>query len=161
MLPSVRNMSLKLCFVITLCMGFAAWTACGRASPIAAPISSAFKILHHVSYIHPADSIRNGQLYLPESSGTHPAILLIHGGTWKYGSNHNSGVSFLAPRLAARGWVVFNINYRLMRQGGAFPKDVQDVKDALAWMILHAKKYHIASHDIALGPVQKQFRVFW
>ena len=107
-----------------------------------------YKLFHRISYVHPADQIRDGQLYLPDSPGAHPAVLLIHGGEWTCGSNHNTGVSFLAPRLAARGWVVFNINYRLVRQGGAFPADVQDVKNALAWMILHAKKYHINARDI-------------
>ncbi len=107
-----------------------------------------YKLLHHVSYVHPSDHIRNGQLYLPDSSGPHPAILLMHGGGWAHGSDHNAGVSFLAPRLAARGWVVFNINYRLVRQGGEFPKDVEDAKNALAWMILHAKQYQINTQAI-------------
>ncbi len=120
-----------------------------RASATDAATSKVqYKLLHHVSYVHPADQIRDGQLYLPDCPGAHPAVLLIHGGEWTRGSNHDTGVSFLAPRLAARGWVVFNINYRLVRQGGAFPADVQDVKNALAWMILHAKKYHINARDI-------------
>ncbi len=102
-----------------------------------------YKLFHRISYVHSADGIRNGELYVPDSAGSHPAVLLIHGGGWVDGSNHDHGVRFLAPRLAARGWVVFNINYRLVRQGGAFPKDVQDVKNALAWMIVHAKQYQI------------------
>ncbi|MGC8539334.1 MAG: alpha/beta fold hydrolase [Phycisphaerae bacterium] len=80
---------------------------------------------------------------MPDAPGSHPAVLLIHGGGWVDGNNHDHGVRFLAPRLAARGWVVFNINYRLVRQGGEFPKDVQDVKNALAWMIVHARQYQI------------------
>ncbi len=118
------------------------------ATNTAASTKVQYKLLHRVSYVHPADQIRNGQLYLPDSPGPHPAILLIHGGGWADGSNHNNGVNFLAPRLAMRGWVVFNINYRLVRQGGAFPKDVEDVKNALAWMILHAKQYRINPNAI-------------
>ncbi len=107
-----------------------------------------YKLFHRVSYVHPADGARNGQLYVPDSPGPHPAVLLMHGGGWVDGSNHDRGVRFLAPRLAARGWVVFNINYRLVRQGGEFPKDVQDVKNALAWMIVHAKQYRINARAI-------------
>lgn len=146
--PRMRTLHLKLCFIITLWSGFSAWTTGGYASPMIAPIVKTFKILHHVSYVHPPDLNRAGQLYLPNAPGLHPAILLIHGGGWADGSDHDAGVRFLAPRLAAHGWVVFNINYRLVRQGGEFPMDVEDVKNALAWMILNAKKYHINSRKI-------------
>ena len=145
-----RKLNLALVLVpffflgLTLCPGMRdSSVATGASGP-----EPTYKVIHHVSYVHPADLIRNGRLYLPDSHGLHPAIVLIHGGGWAGGSNHDGGVSFLAPRLAARGWVVFNINYRLVRQGGAFPKDVQDVKDALAWMILNAKKYRINSSEI-------------
>ena len=123
---------------------------CGRKACAAAAAGRqrTYKVFDHVSYVHPADLIRDGRLFVPDSPGPHPAVLLIHGGGWGDGSNHDGGVRFLAPRLAARGWVVFNINYRLIRQGGEFPKDVQDVKDALAWMILHARKYQINPADI-------------
>ena len=39
------------------------------------------------------------------------------------------------------------VNFNLFTRG-AFPKDVQDVKDALAWMIVNAKKYQINSSEI-------------
>ena len=81
-----------------------------RASATDAATSKVqYKLLHHVSYVHPADQIRDGQLYLPDCPGAHPAVLLIHGGEWTRGSNHDTGVSFLAPRLAARGWVVAEV----------------------------------------------------
>jgi acetyl esterase/lipase len=143
-LNSVRIFLLLLMLGSALCLGIPdSAVAAGSPKP-----KLAYKVIPRIFYVHPADLARSGQLFLPETAGLHPAVILIHGGGWTAGSNHDGGVSFLAPRLAARGWVVFNINYRLVRQGGEFPKDVQDVKDALAWLIVNAKKYRINTRKI-------------
>jgi acetyl esterase/lipase len=42
-----------------------------------------------------------------------PAIVLIHGGAFVGGSKSDADLVYLSRRLAARGWVVANINYRL------------------------------------------------
>src|ERR1700752_3106635 len=53
-----------------------------------------------------------GDLYLPMSSGPHPAMLFIHGGGFRGGSKAGYGNTW-GPYLAARGYVVFAIDYRL------------------------------------------------
>ncbi len=118
--------------------------AISSASPARTALATASpRVLRNIPYIHPHGHVRIGDLYLPAGHGPFPAVLLLHGGGWVAGSKGDAGVSFLAPRLAKRGWVVFNINYRLVRRGGEFPADLEDCKNALAWLIMHAEKYHI------------------
>ncbi len=111
---------------------------------------SKFHVYANIPYIHPQSRIRVGDLYLPTGMGQHPAVLLLHGGGWVAGSKRDPGVRYIAPHLARRGWVVFNINYRLVRQGGAFPADLRDCKNALAWLTAHCRQYHINPNQIVV-----------
>jgi len=61
--------------------------------------------------VHDGVSLK-GDLYLPAPPGLHPAILLIHGGGFRAGSKAGYGTTW-GPYLAARGIVVFAIDYRL------------------------------------------------
>jgi acetyl esterase/lipase len=84
-------------------------------------------------------------LYLPRP---HPAplpiVVYIHGGSWK-GGDSRTALSFTdLPRalagLAAQGYVVASINYRLSPQV-RFPAALQDVKAAIRWLRGHATDY--------------------
>ncbi len=55
-----------------------------------------------------------GDLYQPMSPGRHPALMFIHGGGFRAGSKSASGTRW-GPYLAARGYVVFSIDYRLAK----------------------------------------------
>src|SRR5690242_21559786 len=59
-----------------------------------------------------------GDLYLPMSGGPHPAMLFIHGGGFRAGSKAGYGTTW-GPYLAARGYVVFAIDYRLAKENQA------------------------------------------
>ena len=109
-----------------------------------------FRLYANLPYIRPHGKIRVGDLYIPAGDALHPAVLLLHGGGWVAGSKFDPGVQYIASRLAGQGWVVFNINYRLVRQGGAFPADLRDCKNALAWLTLHSRKYHINPKEIVV-----------
>lgn len=92
-----------------------------------------FTLTTNVPYVTPSDSVRVGDLYLPKDTGRlHPAVLFIHGGGWVSGDKAESTGN--ARALAQHGFVVFNINYRLINQGGAFPADIIDTKEALAFL---------------------------
>lgn len=77
----------------------------------------------------PARSQR-GDLYLPAGGGPHPAIVLIHGGSWmsRYGRIVMRG---LACDLTRRGWAVWNIEYRRIGGGGGWPATFVDVGGAI------------------------------
>ena len=56
-----------------------------------------------------------GDLYLPKGTESRPAIVAVHGGGWQFGSRDI--YQYIGPYLAARGYAVFSIDYRLIRDG--------------------------------------------
>lgn len=68
-----------------------------------------------------------------------PTVLFVHGGGWVIGNKDNQGKP-LAHRLAAHGWVVVSMNYRLSPRF-TFPDHIIDVKNALRWIREHGKEY--------------------
>ncbi len=80
------------------------------------------------------------------ASTARPAILLIHGGGWFFGNR--SEMTAAAERFASAGYVVANIDYRLVPEG-RFPAAVQDVFCALAYLRAHADELMIDPSRIA------------
>ena len=65
-----------------------------------------------------------------------PVLLYVHGGAWLYGSKEVGG---LVPVhfIAAEGWIVVTINYRLSKidgSGAVWPDHIVDVKSAIVWV---------------------------
>ncbi|MDE1938686.1 MAG: alpha/beta hydrolase [Alphaproteobacteria bacterium] len=89
-------------------------------------------------------------LYLPPAAkrkpGGDPVVLYIHGGGWVTGHSRQSGAFVNWPgvlaTLAARGYVVASLNYRLSGEA-RFPAAEQDIKASLRWLRAHADKYGI------------------
>lgn len=82
-----------------------------------------------------------GDLYRPDEPGKLPGVLLIHGdgrvsddGRWQ--------MAGIAEKLAKRGYVVFNISYR-MAPDWQYPAPLLDVRHALEWMKVHAADHGI------------------
>jgi acetyl esterase/lipase len=74
-------------------------------------------------------------LYLPpRSAKSAPLVVWVHGGGWSRGDARTSGAFADYPRvlasLAARGFVVASVNYRLSGEA-RFPAPLQDVKAAI------------------------------
>lgn len=69
-------------------------------------------------------------LYLPIGPGPHNVIVLIHGGSWmkRY---KRIVMRSLAGDLLARGWAVWNIEYRRVGDGGGWPMTFDDVAAAI------------------------------
>ncbi len=130
---------------LLIMMGAAAASAQGAGARSMTP---AIMVKKDIPYVLGGTPLQTGDLFAPRTSTLHAAILLIHGGAWKWGTRNDPGVTYMAPRLAAAGFTVFNISYRLVEQGGRFPDDLEDCKTALAWMVIHAKKLRINPKDI-------------
>ena len=86
-------------------------------------------------------------LYLPPARiRSAPLILFIHGGSLKAGGARTAiGIPDLPMKLAtlaARGYVVAGVNYRL-RDEARFPAQVQDVKAAIVYLRTNAARYRI------------------
>jgi len=88
--------------------------------------------------------------YIPDDNAPrHPGIVLIHGGGFSGGDK-----AFYAPmgkRLAAKGYSVFSLNYRLAPKNH-YPAAVDDVQRAVRWLRANADAYRLdPDHIGALG----------
>jgi acetyl esterase/lipase len=77
-----------------------------------------------------------------------PAIVQIHGGAWVIGDKREQGLPLLR-HLAGRGWVGFNVNYRLSPKA-TYPDHLIDVKRALAFIRAHADEWGIDPDFVAV-----------
>jgi len=92
-----------------------------------------------------------GDLYLPASGSAHPAIVLIHGGGFLRGSKSALGITW-GPYLAARGYVVFALDYRLAKpEQPAWPQELLDCKAGLQYLRGNAKALGVDPDRIGVG----------
>lgn len=80
----------------------------------------------------PDPAHRVDRLSLRDAPAPGPVLLQIHGGGWT-GGRRDQQARPLMHRMAAAGWVVYSISYRLS-PGATFPDHLIDVKRAIAWI---------------------------
>ena len=80
--------------------------------------------------------------------GPHPAILQIHGGSWR-GGNRRQQARPLLHRLARNGWVCVAASYPLVPEA-TFPDPLIGLKRALAWMRTEGRLHGIDPAFIAV-----------
>ena len=93
-------------------------------------------------------------LYAPaKGKSAKPLVVYIHGGGWTGGNARNAGAFTDFPAvlagLAARGYVVASLNYRLSGEA-RFPAAADDVHTAIRWLRGHAAEYGIDKSRIAV-----------
>ena len=90
-----------------------------------------------------------GDFYLPQTRGSVPALVAVHGGGWQQGAR--SAFQHCGPYLANHGYAVFAISYRFAKKGHrAFPQAVQDVIAAVQFVRGSAASFGIDPGRIAL-----------
>src|SRR5262249_31428190 len=90
-----------------------------------------------------------GDLYLPQGTGNHPAIVAVHGGGWQAGSRDT--YRYMGRYLAERGYAVFTIDYPLTQEGQPrYPAALHDVRGAVQWLRDHAADFTIDPRRFAL-----------
>lgn len=78
-------------------------------------------------------------IYRPlQRTGPMPIVLYVHGGGFRFMSKDTHWL--LALAFARRGYLVFNISYRLAPRH-PFPAAVEDVCAAYCWLVRHAAEY--------------------
>lgn len=72
--------------------------------------------------------------------------VLIHGGFWRarYGRELEGGI---ARDLLARGWAVWNIEYRRLGDGGGWPTTFEDVRAAISALPLAGERVVAIGHS--------------
>jgi acetyl esterase/lipase len=79
------------------------------------------------------------------ASGT---VILIHGGFWRGTPEYFDGPTPMAEALVARGWNVWQIEYRQVPNGGGWPGTLEDTAAAVEHLTVVA-----ATLGVELGPV--------
>jgi len=88
-------------------------------------------------------------IYTPETPivTPMPAVIWMHGGSWKYLDKSNNHMLRSVKTLARHGFFAVSINYRL--SGVApFPAAVEDSKCAVRWLRANAEKYNVDPNRI-------------
>ena len=110
------------------------------------PVPADIKVTKDIVF-KTVDGIKLGlDIYQPKGDKTiNPLILIIHGGYWKAGDKAvhvQQGIEF-----AEMGYTVASVNYRLSA-AHKFPKNIEDINDAIKFLTNNAKKYNIDPDQI-------------
>lgn len=101
-------------------------------------------------------------LYLPSQTERklRPAILLIHGGGWAIGDKADARERQFAELMMDEGYVAASINYTMTayegevwkskRLKGAWPQNICDCKNALAWLVENADALGVDTNRLAV-----------
>jgi len=81
--------------------------------------------------------------------GPAPAAVYVHGGSWVSGDYDTGGfiINRIGPALAAQGFVVVSLDYRLGPRRH-WPDQIVDVKCAVRYLRANAAQFHIDPADI-------------
>jgi acetyl esterase/lipase len=91
------------------------------------------EVLLDLEYGRSDGSRLTGDLYVPKAPGKYPALVAVHGGGWQVGDK--DFYRHWGPYLAQRGYVLFAVNYRLMREGRKmYPEAMNDVRAAVQFV---------------------------
>lgn len=87
-------------------------------------------------------------IHRPKGEGPYPILVYLHGGGWVLGSpkTHRK----LGFRFAERGYLVFNVHYRLAPEA-PFPAAFDDCETALNWVLANAGDYGGDVARLAVG----------
>jgi acetyl esterase len=121
----------------------AAWAVLahsGRVLPNARPERHGVERIENVPYVDTDAEHHRLDVYRPVNNrtGPLPVVLYIHGGGFRILSKDTHWLMAIA--FARRGYLVFNINYRLA-PAHPFPAAVEDGCAALAWVMQNAARF--------------------
>ncbi len=105
-----------------------------------APAKPAFEIREKITYSTVGDRALLLDAFIPNAAGTHPAVLVVHGGAWRSGNRRQ--LRAYATALAERGFVCFAIDYRLAPKH-KFPAQIEDCRMAVRWIRKNASHYKV------------------
>jgi acetyl esterase/lipase len=116
------------------------------SNPVAA---GGVDVRRDLTYATHDDVALAGDLYLPAGAGPFPALVAVHGGAWRVGAR--STFQYWGPYLAARGYALFAITYRLAgKDRKTYPQAVNDVCAAVQFLRGEAKTYKIDADRLGL-----------
>lgn len=153
-------MRLKIASLSSL---LAASTACAPSPAIIDPIETRAPVTFSQLLAQPRaaadqriaygpDALQFGDLWLPQGSGRHPVIVLIHGGCWRADLPGLELMDYMAADLRDRGYAVWNLEYRRIgHPGGGYPGTFQDVSAGLDHLRAIAAQHRLDLRRVAVS----------
>lgn len=106
------------------------------------------KKICNIPYIDDGHPMHLLDVYYPENAeGKLPVIIEIHGGGWMYGTKDLNRI--YALNLAKRGYIVFNLSYRLVPEVTVYDQ-LRDVMKAIEYTAQHLDDYPCDKDNIML-----------
>src|SRR5215470_19532146 len=113
------------------------------------PASPAVDTRANIAYAKHDGVTLLGDLYLPAAGGPFPALVAAHGGGWQAGARN--AFQYWGPYLAARGYALFAVSYRLAKKGQRrFPQAVTDLRAGVQFVRGSAGKFKLDPERIGL-----------
>ena len=111
----------------------------GRLDPRNRPEKQGVRVVRDVPYHASGDQAHHLDVFVPQlSEGPHPIVLYVHGGGFRILSKDTH--FGMAMQFARRGYLVFNINYRLAPEH-RFPAAIEDACRAYRWVVENAHSF--------------------
>lgn len=110
---------------------------------------SSIKVTKDFSYINDNSIEHKLDIHYKSNDVFKPIIINIHGGGFI--SSYKEMDSLFANYLAQRGFVVFNLNYRLAYPTINVFDQIEDISNAVKWLISNAEKYEANINEMYLA----------
>lgn len=122
-------------------------TACGSDAPLTTPSSFAGINATTVTYCTDGGTAESLDVYEPAGgSAPHPLLVVIHGGSWAFGSSslreQNPLTQMVVTALLGRGFAVASINYRLA-PADPWPAQIVDARCAIRYLRATAARWRV------------------
>ncbi|MBX9625478.1 MAG: alpha/beta hydrolase [Gemmataceae bacterium] len=136
--------------------------AVASALPAAEPdrAAPAVRVTKNVTYATAGGEDLKLDLAVPAGQGPHPAVVLFHGGAWRYGSradlsrrlpgDDGKPAPSVIEAVAARGYVVASVGYRLAPKH-KFPAQLDDARAAVRFLRENAAQYRLDPDRVGAG----------
>ena len=120
-----------------------------RSQSVVAEVIMEVEVRKGVEYVKHDGVSLTGDLYVPKAAGKYPVVVAVHGGGWQGGNSGN--YTSWGNWLAARGYAVFAINYRLSKPGQpTYPQAVHDLRAAIQFVKAKASDLKVDPERVAL-----------
>jgi acetyl esterase/lipase len=100
-----------------------------------------------IVYTTDAAGPHSGDLYQPQGNGPFPAVVFLHGGSWRSGNRRE--FKRMGFDLARRGYASLSIDYDL--KAGSFPLSWNEARAAVRFLREHAAEYRIDPKHIVIA----------
>jgi acetyl esterase/lipase len=102
-----------------------------------------------IVYAQPGGESLQADAYLPDSPVPVPAIITMHGGSWRSGTK--SAYGYIGAFFAANGYALFSLDYRMLaKEKNRYPAAADDVRAALRYVREHAAELNVDARRIVL-----------